>query len=243
MVGADRRTTRGEITKLMLYAQGQSQITAEDVEAIVADAAPSNLDDVIDHALLGDLPAVETAVARFFHDGGDADYLMIRLVARLTLLHRLRLEMDQGRPFDAACQALFVKLPISARRALAKQAERWTTGSIAERLPAVRQASARVRTETRLAEVLATRALWALASRAARRETLNVALWREDYLDSLILCSLDSSRSVWIFLARRLFAAKTPFIGYWISLDFLGFSRPKSRLINGLHGINGEKFF
>jgi DNA polymerase-3 subunit delta len=60
MVGADRRTTRGEIAKLMLYAQGQSQITAEDVEAIVADAAPSNLDEVIDHALLSDLPAVET---------------------------------------------------------------------------------------------------------------------------------------------------------------------------------------
>jgi DNA polymerase III subunit delta len=155
----------------MLYAQGQSQITAEDVEAIVADAAPSNLDDVIDQALLGDLPAVETSVTRFFHDGGDADYLMIRLVARLTLLHRLRLEMDQGRPFEAACQALFVRLPISARRALAKQAERWTTGAIAERLPAVRQASARVRIETRLAEVLATRALWALASRqrGARR--------------------------------------------------------------------------
>ena len=72
-------------------------------------------------------PAVETSLARFFHDGGDADYLMIRLVARLTLLHRLRLEMDQGRPFDAACQALFVKLPMSARRALARQAERWTT--------------------------------------------------------------------------------------------------------------------
>jgi DNA polymerase-3 subunit delta len=171
MVGADRRTTRGEITKLMLYAHGQSQITAEDVEAIVADAAPSNLDDVIDQTLLGDLQAVETSAARFFHDGGDADYLMIRLVARLTLLHRLRLEMDQGRPFDAACQALFVKLPISARRALAKQAERWTTESIAQRLPAVRLASARVRTDTQLADVLATRALWALASRqrGARR--------------------------------------------------------------------------
>ena len=171
MVGADRRTTRGEITKLMLYAQGQSQITAEDVEAIVADAAPSNLDEVIDHALLGDLPAVETSLSRFFHDGGEADYLMIRLVARLTLLHRLRLEMDQGRPFEAACQTLFVKLPISARRALAKQAERWTTESIAQRLPAVRVASARVRTEAQLAEILAARALWAIASgrRGARR--------------------------------------------------------------------------
>ena len=79
--------------------------------------------------------------------------------------------MDQGRPFEAACQALFVKLPTSARRALAKQAERWTSESIAERLPAIRLASARVRTETRLAEILATRALWALATRqrGARR--------------------------------------------------------------------------
>jgi DNA polymerase-3 subunit delta len=171
MVGADRRTTRGEIAKLMLYARGQSQITVEDVEAIVADAAPSNLDQVIDDALLGDLPEVEASLSRFFHEGGDADYLMIRLVARLTLLHRLRLEMDQGRPFEAACQALFVKLPMSARRALAKQAERWTTDSIAERLPAIRQASARVRTDSQLADVLVTRALWTLASRrrGARR--------------------------------------------------------------------------
>ncbi|HZZ26318.1 MAG TPA: DNA polymerase III subunit delta [Roseiarcus sp.] len=171
MVGADRRTTRGEIAKLMLYASGRSQVTVEDVEAIVADAAPSNLDQVIDDALLGDLPAVEASLSRFFHDGGEADYLMIRLVARLTLLHRLRLEMDQGRPFEAACQALFVKLPMSARRALAKQAERWTTDSIAERLPAIRQASARVRIDSQLADVLATRALWTLASRrrGARR--------------------------------------------------------------------------
>ena len=101
LTGADRQTTRGEIAKLMLYARGKPAITAEDVEAIVSDAAPSNLDQVVDQALLGDLPAVETALTRFFHDGGEADHLMMRLVARLLLLHRLRLEMDQGRPFDA----------------------------------------------------------------------------------------------------------------------------------------------
>jgi len=165
LVGADRQTTRGEIAKLMLYARGKSLITAEDVEAIVSDAAPAHLDVLIDQALLGDPPAVETSAMRFFHEGGDPDHLMMRLVQRLTLIHRLRLEMDQGRSFDAACQACFVKMPTSARRALAKQAERWTSESIAQRLPAVRQASARVRSETRLAEVLATRALWRLASR------------------------------------------------------------------------------
>jgi DNA polymerase III subunit delta len=169
LTGADRQTTRGEIAKLMLYARGKSAITAEDVEAIVSDAAPSNLDHVVDQALLGDLKAVETSLTRFFDEGGEAGLLMIRLVQRLLLLHRLRLEMDQGRPFDAACQALFVKLPMPARRALAKQAERWTSESIAQRLPAVRLASARVRGDARLADVLATRALWALASASRGR--------------------------------------------------------------------------
>jgi DNA polymerase III subunit delta len=165
LTGADRQTTRGEIAKLMLYARGKSTIAAEDVEAIVSDAAPSNLDEVVDQALLGDLSAVETSLTRFFDEGGEADPLMIRLVQRMLLLHRLRLEMDQGRPFDAACQALFVKLPLGARRALARQADRWTSESIAQRLPAIRLASARARADSRLGEVLATRALWALASR------------------------------------------------------------------------------
>jgi DNA polymerase III subunit delta len=165
LTGADRQTTRGEIAKLMLYARGRAVVTAADVEAIVSDAAPSNLDQVVDQALLGELTAVETLLTRFFHEGGEADLLMIRLVQRLMLLHRLRLEMDQGRTFDAACQALFVKLPLPARRALARQAERWTSESIAQRLPAVRLASARVRADSRLGEVLATRALWSLASR------------------------------------------------------------------------------
>lgn len=168
LTGADRQTTRGEIAKLMLYARGKSRVSAEDVEAIVSDAAPSHLDEVVDCALLGDLKGVETALTRFFHEGGEADFLMIRLIQRMLLLHRLRLEMDQGRPFDAACQALFVKLPLAARRALARQGERWTSASIAERLPAIRQASARVRVDPRLGDVLATRALWSLASRGRR---------------------------------------------------------------------------
>jgi DNA polymerase III subunit delta len=163
LVGADRQTTRGEIAKLMLYARGKSRITAEDVEAIVSDAAPSHLDELVDHALLGEPAGVEASAIRFFHEGGDPDQLITRVVARLTLLHRLRIEMDQGRSFDVAYQALFVKMPASARRSLAKQAERWTTESLAKRLPAVRQASARVRSDPKLAQALATRALWGLA--------------------------------------------------------------------------------
>ena len=76
--------------------------------------------------------------------------------------------MEAGNSFDGACQTLFVRLPPEARRALAKAAERWTSESIAQRLPNIRAMSAKVRATPNLAENLATRALWALAS--ARRQ-------------------------------------------------------------------------
>jgi len=165
LLGADRQSTRNEIAKLILHGRGRKRVEVADVEAIVSDAAPSGLDRLIDLALTGELAAVEAHAERYFRDGGDANALMARLIAKLTLLHRLRLEMEQGRPFESACQSLFIRLSPASRRALADQASTRTAESIRMRLPAVRAASARVRVEPRLAESLATRALWALGSR------------------------------------------------------------------------------
>jgi DNA polymerase-3 subunit delta len=166
-LGADRQTSRAEIAKLILYARGQSTLELSDVRAIVSGAAPSPLDGLIDQALAGDLQGVVDSAARYFGEGGDADPLISRLVGRLTLLHRVRLEMEAGTSFDGAYQTLFIRLPPEARRALAKAAERWTSESIAQRLPNIRSMSAKVRATPNMADTMATRALWALAS--ARR--------------------------------------------------------------------------
>jgi len=164
LLGSDRMTTRGEIAKLTLYARGRERIEVEDVEAIVAEAAPSSLDALIDGALLGDMGMVEASATRFFADGGEANLLVIRLAARLALLHKLRLEMERGRPFDAAMQTQYVRISPSGRAALAKQAERWSSSALGKRLAAVSALAARVRRDPRLADVLATRALWSLVS-------------------------------------------------------------------------------
>lgn len=164
LLGSDRMTTRGELAKLMLYARGKPGIEVEDIEAVVADAAPSSLDGLIDAALLGDMGALEASSGRYFSEGGDAGLLVIRLVARLTLLHRLRLEMERGRSFEAAMQTQYVRLSPLARPALAKQAERWSAATIGRRLALVAALSARVRRDPRLGDILATRALWSLAS-------------------------------------------------------------------------------
>jgi DNA polymerase-3 subunit delta len=164
LLGSDRMTTRGELAKLTLYLRGKARIEVEDIEAIVADAAPSSLDALIDAALLGDMAALEANSSRYFADGGDAGLLVIRLVARLTLLQRLRLEMERGRTFEAAMQTQYVRLSPSARPALAKQAERWSSVALGRRLAAVATLSARVRRDPRLGDILATRALWSMVS-------------------------------------------------------------------------------
>jgi len=164
LIGSDRLISRAEVAKLMLYAAGSETIEAADVEAIVADAAPSEFDAAIDCALLGDIAGVERASGRFFADGGDAGLLVIRLVARVGLLHRIRLEMEQRRSFEAALQANFFPLSPASRAALARQAERWTSAALGQRLPAIQTVAARARRDPRLAPAIAMRALWALAT-------------------------------------------------------------------------------
>lgn len=171
LFGEDRQTMRGEMAKLLLFAHGRRRIELEDVQTVSSGAAPSGLDDIIDQTLVGDMRAAAASAAQFFNDGGDGDHLINRLVARLTLLHRIRVEMDQGRPFDAAYQALAIKLPFAARRSLARQAECWMSEAMGKRFAAVRSASAKVRTETRLGRMMATRVVWGLASRSPSRKS------------------------------------------------------------------------
>jgi DNA polymerase III subunit delta len=166
LLGADRMTTRGEIAKLFLYAEGKGAVTVADIEAIVSDAAPSALDDAVDHAFLGDSAGVEETANRYFADGGDAGSLVRVIVARAMLLHRLRLAMEDGRSLETAMQGQYVRLSPIRRGALEKQAGRWSSVRLGGLLRALRPASANVRRDAHMAQPIAMRALWAIASSA-----------------------------------------------------------------------------
>jgi hypothetical protein len=84
------------------------------------------------------------------------------------LLHRFQLEADRGQSLDGARLPWLVRLPIAARRALARQFDAWTSDAVARRLTAIEAAAANVRGRPDLARPLATRLLWALAQSAAR---------------------------------------------------------------------------
>ena len=166
ILGADRMTSRGEIAKLFVYAAGASEVTLADVEAIVSDAAPSALDDALDSAFSGDQGAVEATVSRYFADGGDPSVLVGAAARRAMTLHRLRLEVDDGRSLDAAIQGLYLRMPPMRRPALARQVGHWPAAKLGRLSVSLRAAAEKVRRDARMAEITATRALWAIASSA-----------------------------------------------------------------------------
>ena len=61
--------------------------------------------------------------------------------------------MEGGRSFEAAMAALGTRISPSGRRALAKQAERWSSAALSKRLAAAAALAARARRDPRLAEI------------------------------------------------------------------------------------------
>ncbi len=85
---------------------------------------------------------------------------------RAMTLHRLRLEMDHGRPLDSAMQALHLRMSPARRAALERQIGQWPASKLGRLPDSLRIASGRTRRDAKIAEITAMRALWAIASSA-----------------------------------------------------------------------------
>ena len=96
LIGGDRRASRGEIEKLILYAGADRTVTADHVRAIVGDASALALDDVVDAALAGDAAEAMAALARALGGAGRPDAVLGALLRALTALHPMALAVAQG---------------------------------------------------------------------------------------------------------------------------------------------------
>lgn len=165
LLGQDRLSTRGELAKLVLYARDAGEVKIEHVEAIVADASALALDKAIDGAFEGDFAAIEATAERVFSEGGDYNQLLGAALRHATLLHRMRLDAESGRsPVAAGFGGGFKR-----GATLDKHVRGWTSQKLARAIAILSQAIGRARREPLLSEMIAVRALWAVALAAQRR--------------------------------------------------------------------------
>jgi DNA polymerase-3 subunit delta len=166
-LGGDRLASRGELAKLVLYAHGQKQVTADDVEAILSDVSSLAIDAVIDAAFAGDLGVLETGWRRLAAEGIAASTLLGAALRHALSLLSVRLEVETGRSIESAAES-WRGLHFRRKPAVQKQLQRWSAASLGPAIRAIHASVLETRKLADLDDAIAAKLLLDLA-RAARR--------------------------------------------------------------------------
>ena len=141
-LGADRSLTLRELEKLILYKGAPGTISAEDVVAVVADAAPLAIDTYLYAISGGNLPAADAALERLLADGQAP----IRLHNALTQhLARFLAVVSAGGDMAAAANALRPPLFWKVRDQFLAQARRMRETRLIEAVKSTHQAGVDLR--------------------------------------------------------------------------------------------------
>ena len=166
-LGGDRLATRGELSKLMLYAHGQREITIEDVDAIMSDVSSLAMDAVVDAAFAGEGAGLETGSRRLAAEGVHASVVLGAALRHALMLLSARMAVEEGRPISAVMEGMR-SLHFRRKALVERHLQRWTSESLKQ---AVAQLQASLLDTRRLADLddtIASKTLLDLA-RAARR--------------------------------------------------------------------------
>jgi DNA polymerase III subunit delta len=168
LIGADRLASRSEVQKLCLYAAGQSEITIDDVEQIIGDASPFEIDEAIDALSLGDADSFARAWRRLIATGTAGSVIAGAAIRHFNFLHRARAAFDAGeRAGDLVARTMppiFFKRRAGVERAIAL----WPTARIERALATLDQAMLDSRIRGAISDEVVGQALMMIGTLAAR---------------------------------------------------------------------------
>lgn len=165
-LGADRALSRGEIEKLALFAAGKSEISADDVEAIVGDASDVALERIAEAAAHGRSMDAITDYGRAIASGDSAQAIILIMQRYFLKLQRVRGELDSGRTLDDALRGLRPPLHFKQRDAFAAQVRLWPRTALDTALARIADTAKAARLSSQLEDTLGERLVLALSAMA-----------------------------------------------------------------------------
>lgn len=94
-LGADRVSTRAELTKLALYVGAGNRVNLDAAITCVGDLAGLSLDDALLAATTGDVATADRAMELAIAEGANPVQIVRTAMTHLQKLHRARLAMDE----------------------------------------------------------------------------------------------------------------------------------------------------
>lgn len=166
-LGADRSLSRAEIEKLALYAAGRGEITPDDIEAIVGDAADLALERIAEAAASGRAVDAVTDYGRAIASGESAQAVILIAQRYFLKLHRVRGDIDAGKSLDEALRYLRPPLHFKQRDAFAAQVRNWPRAALDAALVRIAETAKAARLSSQLEDTLGERLVLALSAMAA----------------------------------------------------------------------------
>lgn len=168
-LGADRGVTRRELDKLALYARGQTEVTLDDIRAVMGDEAELRTESAVEAAGGGDFARLDHEMERLWAADTQPAQLIRSAMGHFQKLLITREAMARGEPMDVALRRLRPPLHFSRAAAFKAQAQRWSVDKLGEALDMLLEAEALSRTTGVPAEAVTGRTLMNIAAMAKGR--------------------------------------------------------------------------
>lgn len=169
LLGGDRRATRSEIRKLILYVAGRDRVTLDDVLSIITDASGEALDGIVDSAFAGKLPEFETEFAKARAAGIAPEAIMSAALRQIYQLHRLRLIVEGGQTAASVIEGARPPVHFSRKALVETALKAWSGDRLLQAMQQLARAVLDIRRQRVLAATIAHRSLMALATAARQR--------------------------------------------------------------------------
>ncbi len=175
-IGADRRASRNELTKLALYCHGRGTVGVKDVLDTVGDSSLAVVDDVVDAAATGNLPELENLLDRLFISGAAPDMVVLATLRFFQTLQVARHRMESGRkPASAVVAEIRPPIFFSRKAAVTAALGIWRSDAIDRAIARLDKTAFEARANSGLGRSLAGTALIAIAAEAARAKRRGTA--------------------------------------------------------------------
>lgn len=159
LLGGDRLASRGELRKLASFSLGQTEVSLQDVEAVIGDASALAIDSLLDSACVGDAATAQTVFARLVTSGTGPGSILGAMSRHLLQLAEARARIEAGATAEAALKALRPPPFYKRDEALRRQLSIWRRDMIDRVLDTLLTAEGETRRHADLAEAIAGRAI------------------------------------------------------------------------------------
>lgn len=124
-LGADRRLTRSELEKIVLYKNGQGSVSLEDAKACTGENSGFSLDEVAQAVASGDQKGLEKALSRALEEGNQPITVLRSVSRHFQRLHLVSGYVSEGVGLDQAMKKLRPPLFFKVADAFKGQVHRW----------------------------------------------------------------------------------------------------------------------